>query len=327
MQLVAVWLVLALAAAAAPRGQATIELSCDCRLAQLRDASLAIHCTREQAGASGVSCQKARVPDIPSGYQYLPGYGLVKLYRTFKTWWAAKETCKADGARLAIPPDEQAVNGTSQMFTKENGLWWAWVGISDEVTEGVFVGVDGLPAPYLPWQPKQPSDHEGRENCVNTRKDGLYNDLNCDWPSPFFCERRLPAPVPDSYRWVAEAGRFYKVHAQKRTHDGASQLCRAENATLAVTDTWRRGEALLTNMLKPEGTAYHIGLTDRAVEGDFVTDTGRHLKDMEFRVWGYREPNNGSGKDEDCLALTGEGFYSDVDCDLALPFICEIAPA
>ncbi|XP_049801449.1 macrophage mannose receptor 1-like isoform X3 [Schistocerca nitens] len=322
MQLLPLWTVLA--AVATQRSLASVQLTCDCRMWQLRDPSISLHCSRREAPTPGVSCQQSKVWDIPRGYQFVPGYGLVKLYRTFKTWWAAKKACEADGSRLAIPPDRNAVDGLNQIFAKENGLWWAWVGISDEAREGVFVGVDGRPAPFLPWQPKQPSDHEGKENCVNTRNDGLYNDLNCDWQSPFFCERLLSVGVPDSYRWLEEAGRFYKVHKEKRRHNEAAEVCRSENATLAVTDTWRRGEALLRTLITPESLEYHIGFTDRAVEGDFVTDTGRHLSDMEFLVWGYGEPKN--RKDEDCLSLNGEGYYTDISCEFERPFICEIVP-
>ncbi|XP_049853162.1 macrophage mannose receptor 1-like [Schistocerca gregaria] len=325
MQLLAVWAVLV--AAAVPGGLADVDLFCDCRVQHHQDWTYALHCTRNKNEASGVSCGKAEVPEIPPGYNYVPGYGLIRLYRTFKPWAAAKKFCEDEGAQLAVPPDRYAYDGLKQIFPKEKGIWYAYVGISDRVSEGVFVGMDGRPVPYLPWQPNEPNNGNGvEEDCVDVRNDGLLNDVNCENPAPFLCERQLSVGLPDGYTWSADAGRFYKVHTEKRTYADAAEVCHSENATLAVTDTWRRGEALL-RLVEPKYDGYFIGFTDEAVEGDFVTETGRHLKDMEFQVWGVNEPNNvDGGKPENCLTLTGRGYYNDVLCDKKFLFICEIAP-
>lgn len=327
MGLVAVCVVLTAAVAAVPGVLSTVDLFCDCRVGHHQDWTYALHCTRGQNGASALSCQKAEVPEIPRGYNYVPGYGLIRLYRTFKSWPAAKKFCEDEGAHLAIPPDRYAYDGLKQIFPKEKGIWFAFVGITDQVSEGVFVGVHGRPVSYLPWQPNEPNNgNGGKEDCVDVRNDGLLNDVPCERPAPFFCERPLSVGIPDTYTWLEDAGRFYKVHTEKKVYAEAAKVCRSENATLAVTDTWRRGEALL-RLFDPKNDAFLIGFTDEAVEGDFVTETGRHLRDMEFQVWGVNEPNNhDGGKPENCLALSSKGFYNDVRCDLELPFICEIVP-
>ncbi|XP_049768658.1 uncharacterized protein LOC126106425 [Schistocerca cancellata] len=323
MQLLAVCVVLA--AAAAPGARAAVDLFCGCHMKQRQDWTYAIHCTKDQGGSSGISCNKAQVPEIPRDYHYVPGYALVRLHRTFKPWAAAKKVCEEEGAQLAVPPDRYAYDGLKQIFSKEKGIWYAYLGISDQVSEGVFTGLDGRPAAYLPWQPNEPNNDRD-EDCVDVRDDGLVNDGQCSNPAPFFCERRLSVGVPDTYTWFSEAGRFYRVHREKKAHAQAAEACRSENATLAVTDTWSRGLALV-RQLEVNNGYYLIGFTDEAVEGDFVTETGRHLRDMEFQVWGVNEPSNlGQGKPEHCLALSGFGTYNDVRCDLELPFICEIVP-
>ncbi|XP_049944039.1 macrophage mannose receptor 1-like [Schistocerca serialis cubense] len=333
MRLLRVWAVLAAAGhlcLASASASASVDLSCDCRLWRRRDASVSLHCARAaHNGAPMVYCHKAEVPEIPPGYHYLRGYALVKLHRTLKPWSAAKKTCEQEGAQLASPTNRLAFDGLKQMFVKVPGVHWGNLGITDQSDEGVFVGMDGRPVSYIPWKAYQPDNNGGNENCVDINSAGESNDVICENRAPFFCERRLPVPVPDDYEWLQEAGRFYKVHAERLGHAGAASRCRSENARLAVPDTWRRGEALLSlfNLDHDTFQLYLIGFTDEANEGDFVTETGRHLNDMEFQVWDVNEPNNDdNGRPENCLALARRGYYRDVRCDRELPFICEIVP-
>ncbi|XP_049853164.1 macrophage mannose receptor 1-like [Schistocerca gregaria] len=325
MQLVALCAVLV--AAAVPGGLAAVDLFCGCRVQHHQDWRYALHCTREQDGSGGISCEKAEVPDIPRGYHYVPGYALIKLHRTYKKWLEAKKTCEDEGAQLAVPPDRYAYDGLKQIFPKEKGIWYAFLGITDQASEGVFVGLDGHPVSYLPWMPNEPSNGNGDgEDCVDVRNDGLLNDGKCGGVEPFLCERRLTVGVPNSYTWSEEAGRFYKVHEEKKVYAAAAQVCRSENATLAVPDTWSRGLTVL-RLLEPTYNGYFLGFKDEAVEGDFVTETGRHIKDMEFHPWGVNQPdNNDQGRPENCLSLQGIGALNDVRCDSELPFICEIVP-
>ncbi|XP_049799085.1 C-type mannose receptor 2-like [Schistocerca nitens] len=324
MRLLPAWTILAVSVTR--RALASVDMSCDCRMWHLMDTSVSLHCTRGRNGASVVSCQKAEVLDTPRGYHYVPGYALIRLSRIFMTWPAAKKTCEDEGAQLAIPPDQYAFDGLRRIFSTVQGIWYANIGVTDQVSEGVFLDIHGRPVSYLPWQPNQPDNYGDKEDCVDFNIVGLSNDVNCENPAPFFCERRLSVGIPPTYVWLDDASRFYKVHTEKRLYAEAAKVCRSENATLAVIDTWRRGEALLS-LLEPKYEFYLTGFTDEAVEGDFVTETGRHLRDMEYRVWNPGEPNNyDGGNPENCLAVSGRGFYKDVRCDLELPFICEIAP-
>ncbi|XP_049768986.1 uncharacterized protein LOC126106664 [Schistocerca cancellata] len=323
----AVALVAAFAAVGLSGCLAAGHLSCDCRLWHLRDTSVAIHCTSGQDGASGVSCQKAEVVEIPRGYHHVPGYGLVRLSRIFKPWAAAEKTCEDERAHLAVPTGHHDYDGLKQIFAKVKGVSYAYLGITDRAKEGQFVDIHGRPVSGLPSLPSRPhTDSADDENCVILDRDGSTGVVSCQNPAPFFCERRLSVGVPDSYVWIEDAGRFYKVHTELRAHEAAASACRSENATLAVADTSRRAEAVLS-LLQPKIQLYLMGFTDKAVEGDFITETGRHLKDMEFQVWKAGEPKNKTREDsEDCLALSDRGFYDDVRCDLELPFVCEIVP-
>lgn len=323
-----VLLLLTLAAAFAPAHLTSVDLSCDCRLWHLRDTSINLHCVRGQDGASRVSCQTAEEVDIPAGYRYIPGFALIKLYGTMKPWPGAKKACEDEGAQLAVPRNSAHYDGLKQFF-KARRLGWGNIGVTDQASEGVFVGVDGRPVGNIPWSPGQPDNHQAIEHCVDYNSAGGSNDVDCANAAPYFCERPLRAPIPEGYVWVGDAGRFYKVHYERRVFAEAARECKAENGRLAVTDTRRRGEAALElfDLDVDSFQVYLVGFTDQAVEGDFVTETGRHLRDMEFQAWGINEPNNNdNGRPENCLALSKRGFYNDVRCDNPLPFICEILP-
>ncbi|XP_046990512.1 uncharacterized protein LOC124595697 isoform X2 [Schistocerca americana] len=167
--------------------------------------------------------------------------------------------------------------------------------------------------------------NETRENCSILRSDGVMGEARCDSLSPFLCERPLSLGVPGTYKWEEDAGRFYKTHARSLPRALAAEECRRENATLAVPDTWVRA-AVLLRLLEPSADLYYVGFTDHEREGDFVTDAGRHLSDMEFQLWAPDQPNNNDGgAEENCLALSVKG-YSDVRCDMKLLFVCEILP-
>ncbi|XP_049841614.1 uncharacterized protein LOC126291924 [Schistocerca gregaria] len=322
----AVALVAAFAAGGLSGCLAAGHLSCDCRLWHLRDTSVAIHCTSGQGGVSGVSCQKAEVVEIPRGYHHVPGYGLIRLSRIFKPWAAAKKTCEDERANLAVPTGHHNYDGLKQIFAEVKGVSYAYLGITDRAKEGEFVDIHGRPVPALPSLLRRAHTGSADEDCVILDRDGFTDVVSCQNPAPFFCERPLSVGVPDSYVWIEDAGRFYKVHTERKAHAQAASACRSENATLAVADTSLRADAVLS-LLQPKIQLYLMGFTDKAVEGDFITETGRHLKDMEFQVWKAGEPKNKTREDtEDCLALSDRGFYDDVHCDLELPFVCEIVP-
>ncbi|KAM7072546.1 mannose-binding protein A-like isoform 1-T5 [Molossus nigricans] len=64
----------------------------------------------------------------------------------------------------------------------------AFLGITDEVTEGQFVYVTGGRLTYSNWKKDEPNDFGSGEDCVRLQKDGLWNDMPCSSPSLAVCE-------------------------------------------------------------------------------------------------------------------------------------------
>ncbi|XP_004765355.2 mannose-binding protein C [Mustela putorius furo] len=63
----------------------------------------------------------------------------------------------------------------------------AFLGITDEVTEGQFMYVTGESVTYSNWNTGEPNDASG-EDCVTILEDGLWNDISCSIPHLAVCE-------------------------------------------------------------------------------------------------------------------------------------------
>uniref|UniRef100_A0A8C7A632 C-type lectin domain-containing protein n=1 Tax=Neovison vison TaxID=452646 RepID=A0A8C7A632_NEOVI len=63
----------------------------------------------------------------------------------------------------------------------------AFLGITDEVTEGQFMYVTGERLTYSNWNTGEPNDASG-EDCVTILEDGLWNDISCGIPHLAVCE-------------------------------------------------------------------------------------------------------------------------------------------
>ena len=99
-----------------------------------------------------------------------------KWYRTYiekTTWKSARDKCVQRGGQLVVIPDEP-----TQAFIRKfaNGLQ-LWLGATDEKVEGLWVWVDGTEMKYTAWGRGQPSNSWGRENYLETMRDGNWNDV------------------------------------------------------------------------------------------------------------------------------------------------------
>ena len=63
-----------------------------------------------------------------------------------------------------------------------------------------------------------------------------------------------------------------------------------------------------------KGRYYWIGLTDSAVEGQFIWE--HSSKPLEWSHWAWFEPNNARGN-EDCVmsGYGNDGVWDDMDCN------------
>jgi len=83
-------------------------------------------------------------------------------------------------------------------------------------------------------------------------------------------------------------------------------------------------EKVNTTVAGIAGTASWIGLTDQFSEGTFVWDEGKNqYTALTYTKWLTNQPDNGPGGNADCVQTTSAGTWSDMNCALLLPYICE----
>ncbi|XP_041799271.1 C-type mannose receptor 2-like [Chelmon rostratus] len=96
------------------------------------------------------------------------------------TWTDAKTHCEEQGAILATFPDEK----TSIQI--DGKTVEAWIGLSRPKLW--YWSETGENYKFTNWQPKQPDNLNGEENCAAVVvKDGTWTDEQCNTTLPFFC--------------------------------------------------------------------------------------------------------------------------------------------
>ncbi|XP_028710810.1 mannose-binding protein A-like [Peromyscus leucopus] len=97
-----------------------------------------------------------------------------------------KALCAELRGNVAIPRNAEE-NKAIQEVAKGN----AFIGITDEVTEGQFMYVTGGKLTYSNWRQNEPNDHGSGEDCVIMSESGIWNDIACQ--SSFIAVCEFPA--------------------------------------------------------------------------------------------------------------------------------------
>jgi len=160
-------------------------------------------------------------------------------------------------------------------------------------------------------------DHNGwgEENCSHGEDAGV----SCDQEGAYNTDG---SSIINSTGYFATDGNYYSVSSNALGYFDAQASCEADGAHLA--SILSNGENLfLTNLIEDvTDWGVWIGLTDVAVEGNWVWDDGNSVSFLNFEDG---EPN-GSGS-ENCAMLYHEdgieGLWNDQGCDTVLHFICK----
>ncbi|CAG5104923.1 Oidioi.mRNA.OKI2018_I69.chr1.g1674.t1.cds [Oikopleura dioica] len=108
------------------------------------------------------------------------------------TFPSSKATCNRIGGEVAFFLNQQEF----EFFEDRDHPNEEWLGIF-RVNGNQWFTPLGEESPVLNWRAGEPSNLEGREDCVQRRSTGKWNDVPCDsWNRSFSCriERILNAP-------------------------------------------------------------------------------------------------------------------------------------
>lgn len=117
----------------------------------------------------------------------------------------------------------------------------------------------------------------------------------------------------------------YAFCAAAQPQSAAAEQCAASGMHLATAEDPIAHGWLRTSTAR-EGiqSAFWLGADDLVSEGVWTWAQGAGAVDLASELWDENELRGGA--DENCMAMTRDGHWDDVACELALPFVCEAPP-
>ncbi|XP_068091671.1 macrophage mannose receptor 1-like isoform X2 [Hyperolius riggenbachi] len=198
---------------------------------------------------------------------------------------------------------------------EERKLLWKYTLKTGKADSSYFIGLrlsvdkefkwmDGSPVNYVAWAIYEPNFANNDENCVTMyRNQGVWNDINCGYPSYFICERKtnninvtaaptVPAPPGGCpSEWLAFRNKCYRLYGEEYDNavdwQSARSACMNEGGNLAsIPDAVT--QAFLTYNVKSLKSDVWIGMNDVNSEHKFLwTDqTG-----VYFTNWAKGHPS------------------------------------
>ncbi|XP_066270068.1 uncharacterized protein [Branchiostoma lanceolatum] len=266
-----------------------------------------------------------------------------KDFAELKTYDEARQTCAADGGLLAMPKDN-----VTNTFIHNLGPPAArrWIGLTDADNETQWEFEDGqtlVSSGYNNWQPNEPNDGNGREDCAEVLGSGhVWNDEWCSKRKGFICQLEtttslsvtttmipittapLLSTAPEVCPvegYVSFNGVCYKYFAELKTYDEARQTCAAEGGLVAMPK-----DSETNAFIHDLGgvTRRWIGLTDAVNEGQWVFEDGQTLVSSGYDNWWPGEPKG--VVHENCAEVVGpEHLWNDLSCNgFTRGFSCQL---
>ncbi|KAI8493789.1 hypothetical protein Bbelb_281360 [Branchiostoma belcheri] len=136
-----------------------------------------------------ISRQRSSRCACPSDYNAFRG-SCFKVYTSPKPYNGAKAECRSDNGLLAMPKNAAVTTFIQGLARKDkrngdyfiglserNGVEWDW-----RFADNTRLGR------YRHWNPREPNNYKGNEDCAVMRYNGRWNDQNCRRAFPFICQ-------------------------------------------------------------------------------------------------------------------------------------------
>ncbi|KAL6455246.1 hypothetical protein MHYP_G00248680 [Metynnis hypsauchen] len=111
-----------------------------------------------------------------------------------KRWSESRQDCRKRGADLLIINSREEQEFINRIFRGHE----AWIGLTDQSTEGTWKWVDDSPLTIKFWWEREPNDYGGNEDCAITGYRGAgsdsvstWADYPCNHPVVGICKRML----------------------------------------------------------------------------------------------------------------------------------------
>nr|CAD7424102.1 unnamed protein product [Timema monikensis] len=158
---------------------------------------------------------------VAMGYVTYQGVGTFKLHAESRHWNRAKEVCESEKAHLVVVDTQYKVDVLLDLFSRQPHIPaqailrnQVYVGMSDQVLEGVFYTVFG--EPFQPWDesiwaPGEPDEQYPGEDCVTFHQSGKIRDVPCLYSLPFVCQLDLWSVIGGQEDYLTDNSLFKRL--------------------------------------------------------------------------------------------------------------------
>ncbi|EPQ11178.1 Pulmonary surfactant-associated protein D [Myotis brandtii] len=133
----------------------------------------------------GAFLQYKKVELFPNGRGV--GQKIFKTAGFVKPFQEAEQVCAQAGGQLPSPRSEAENHALQQLVEIEN-KGPGYLSMTDFWKEGWFTYPDRKPLVYSKWGPGEPNNSKGREDCVEIKTNGKWNDVPCGEKLLVICE-------------------------------------------------------------------------------------------------------------------------------------------
>ncbi|XP_039270051.2 macrophage mannose receptor 1-like [Styela clava] len=261
------------------------------------------------------------------------------------TWQQAYDHCTSQNADLVSihsSVEEVEIAKLVQDYGV-NSYTDFWIGLNSISNNAGYSWSDGSPVSYTNWRAGEPSDHNGRENCVESQmlEYSQWNDINCDALRNWICKiglHRNPVPPPTlpppqgtedggcGEGWIHYVTNYGSEKCYMFVADEQQSWSRAESRCrelggghLVAIHDQDENTMVFSRAAQTTAGSLWIGLRDIGGRSFYWSDDSL----LDYVNWGPGEPNNYLNN-EDCADIAADrGLWNDDNCGLRKSFICE----
>ena len=260
----------------------------------------------------------ARIDFATNGHSY-------QLFKKSMTWQEAKVFCQNQGGYLATLTSQAENDFVYDHLIAPNGHY-AWLGGTDEGSEGNWHWVTAEPWSYNNWPQGQPDNYQGNENYLHSYygNSNSWNDLAndhsvagyeemyfvCEWGQVTSTQPTPNIPKPVGAITSPQNGHHYKIFQNPMSWHEAEVFCQNQGGYLATLTSQSENDFVYNNLIASASSYVWLGGTDEGSEGNWRWVTGEA---WQFTNWKSGEPNNLYDGEHFLHAYNDNNLWNDLD--------------
>ncbi|XP_071157457.1 macrophage mannose receptor 1-like [Mytilus edulis] len=297
-------------------------------------------CESPRTGFTRPPTTLAPITPCPAGWTAFQTW-CYKVYNTEKTWMIAREYCVNIGADLLSIHSEQEAVFVRDTLSGSNSHSF-WIGLNDFLKKSSFRWSDNSAYDFSKWNPNEPNNSNGKEDCVQISYKYRWNDLPCFAQLQFICKiskgTRLKTTLKPQKTVTASAslcgsGNWYRFNGycympgplygrdSAKTWYDAQNYCNANGGGLADIHSKAENDFVFSLVRVGFQEQTWLGLNELQQPGKYEWSAGQNV--LDYINWASHEPNNAFGGERCVIIEAVNGYWKDDNCNNRFGFVCK----